>query len=115
MIYSRLNTDQAMGFDVDIDPASGQQCGYSAVTTPPCSPSSPCFGCTSSTNFPAGNSSHPTTSYLIEKYARNNTVFLHDFAIAFSKALNVGFDLGDGRFKGKKKLGSLTSLDLSKC
>lgn len=104
-----------MAFEIDVDSASNQKCGYSAVTASPCSPSQPCFGCTNSTRFPNGNRSHPSTSYLIEKYARNNSAFLHDFALAYSKAVTVGFDLRDGRFSGKKKLGTLTSLDLSKC
>lgn len=111
-IITRLNTDQSLGFDIDTNPASGQQCGYSAVTTPPCKPSKPCFGCTA---FPVANTSHPSTSSLIEKYASDNSAFLLDFAAAYSKALTVGFDLGDGLFNGKKKLGTLTSLDLSQC
>ena len=114
-IIIRLNTDQALGFDINIDPTVNQKCGYSVVITPPCSPSKPCFGCMALTNFLHGNISRPLTWYLIDKYASNNSAFLHDFALAYSKALTVGFDLGDGRFQGKKKLGTLTSLDLTQC
>ena len=92
-----------------------------SVTATPCSAQHPCYGCTATANRVVNTTRPATYETVLIKYARNNSAFLADFGVAYSKIMTVGYLLtGDGVFTGKSvsttgKLGTLQLFDMSKC
>ena len=65
------------------------------------------------------NRTHPLTYETVIKYAQNNSAFLEDFGISYTKILTIGYSLnceaGNSFPRSAYKLGKLKSFDVSKC
>ena len=115
-----LPTDFVLGFFVATAETAGapvtgyanQICGpYSYGLATPSDPNSGSYGCTNGANGLGKNNSAPSTLNLVNKYFSDNQFFLNSFAVSFPKMVNVGY----GVAPASGKLGSLTSIDLTKC
>ena len=105
-----LNTDMALVYPLHIDATTslgvdGEICG--TILAPGHQ-----VGCTS-TSF--GTISGMSETYQqVKQYAEDNTLFLKDFAQAYTKMVNVGYSTTNPptNLRGQSKLGQLTSIDL---
>ena len=119
-----LNPDMALGYNILANnslPITGQRqvCGPKTIDriNTPGNKTPGGYGCKSPSNL-----NHPSTWDQCVKYTANNTLFLQDFGVSYTKMTTVGygiqFEHDDGSYttiKDKGKLGMLTSIDLASC
>ena len=116
---------RALGFPTDsvaptnfgVDTAGHDACDPKIATTALCSTQLPCYGCMVTVNNPVTSLDQPAVTYeTVLKYARNNSMFLFDFGLAYTKIMTVGYLLqgGDGVVAGNTgKLGTLKVFKMS--
>jgi len=109
-----LNTDMSLGFPVATAETFGTRgVGYLNQTCGPKSVNGS-YGCTAGSGSTGlgKNTTRPYTFTLVQQYAKNNQLFLDNFAASFVKLTTVGYGIAPA---SAGKLGLLTSINLTEC